>query len=230
MKARTKRVILISIVSLLTMAVATLVIGVGYVVRHPQAVRGVIEKGLAMMVHGDVTIEHISLQTAPFKLRLAGVRVTTPSQSGWPAVGFELPDLSGRFAIEGPFGQRRLVIESLKLSQPSVQLTGFGETRAAPGIKASPAPFRALLGSLFKTLVFSEVIIDHGEIAGGRMEVELDDKRIRISGLAMVFGTDRPPEVLFGAEFLTSDNTLQIVAPMVRWKSDRPFFNGPETD
>jgi hypothetical protein len=229
MKARTKRVILISIVSILTIVVATLVIGVGYVVRHPQSARGVLEKTLAMMVHGDVTIEHISLETAPFKLRLAGVRVTTPSQSGWPAVGFELQDLSGRFAIEGPFGQRRLVIESLKLSQPSVQLTGFGETRTAPGIKASPGPFRALLGSLFKTLVFSEVIIEDGEIADGRVTIELRDKLIRINELNVGCGTARPLHVLFGAELVTSDETLQVVVPLIRWESESPFLKDQQS-
>jgi hypothetical protein len=229
MKARTKKIILISIVSAFVIALTTLVAGALYVVRHPQSVKGLLERTMAIMIHGDVTIEHISLETAPFELRLTGVRIKTPPQSGWAAVGVELPDLSVRFAIEGPFGKRRLVIESLKLNQPSIQLTGFGETRTAPGIRASPGPLRVLLGSLFKTLVFSEVVIEDGEIADAEVTAELNDKRIRINALNVVCGTARPLNVLFGAEFLTSDETLQVVVPLIRWESERPFLTDQQS-
>jgi hypothetical protein len=224
MKVRTKRAILISFVSVLIMAVTTLVVGVGYVIKHPQSIRGVLERTLSGMVHGDVTIEHISLETAPLRLRLGGVRVTRPSQSGWPAVGFELVDLSGRFAIVGPFGQRRLIVRSLNLSRPSLKLTGFAETGPAPGIKAAPGPIRTLLGSLFKTLVFREVIVDHGEMAGGRLEAELGDKRIHINDLDVVFATDGPLRVSLGAALFASDGALQVAAPLIRFESGGPFF------
>jgi hypothetical protein len=224
MKTRTKRVILISIVSVFA-AVAALVIGVGHVVRHPQSVKGLIERTLASVVHGDVTIDHIDLKTAPFRLRLTGVRVKTPSQSGRPAVSLELPELSGQFAIEGAFGQRRLVVESLNLREPSVELTGFDETSPVPGVKSSPGPFSAFLGSLFKTLVFRDVSIDHGEFTSGRLKAEMGNKRLSINALNAVFTRGGPLRVSFGADIFTADGAFVFNAPSNQWVSEAPFLS-----
>lgn len=231
MNAGPKRVILISLISILSVlvvAVAALVVGTRHVVRHPQSIRGVLEKTLTLVTNGEATIEHLDLRTGPLELRLSGFHLTTPPQSGWPAADFELARLSGRLAVEGRFGQRRLVVESLNLTRPSLCLTGFDETRPPPGVKTSPGIFAAILGSLFKTLVFREVVIHRMEIEAGRVEAELGDQRIRTSDVHVLLSADQRLGVSFAAELSTLGGLLHAVAPMIRWESERPSFKDQE--
>jgi hypothetical protein len=135
----------------------------------------------------------------------------------------DLRALSGRFAVEGPLGERRLVVQSLTLTQPSIELAASGGPSPAPTGKGSTGPLGALLSSLFKTLVIREVALDHGEIKDGLVKVDLGDKRFVMNGLNGVFGAAQPLRVSCGAELFTTDNELHVVAPAIEWEGRTPF-------
>jgi hypothetical protein len=128
----------------------------------------------------------------------------------------EIPRLDAKMSLEGPFGHRTLVIESLTVEDVSASLSEQARLpRAAPSPgKRSPVLTRAAK-RLLEVFLFRDIQVRALEVTGGPLAARLRDQEVEVGELRATLTENGGIEISFGACLLWPAEEIAVRAPRV---------------
>lgn len=165
-----------------------------YLYRNPRHIKPLIESSLSMATGASCTINRFYFTFHPLTAEAQGVRIEMPGPK--PSLSLEIPSFRAAMRMEGPFGGRALIVESVKAEGVSLSLAHPVDIfeKRAPGTAAEW--LRDLAGFLF----FRDVRIESVEVIGGHARVSAYGYSVEAGGIRAEYGSRRP----LGASFSLS--------------------------
>ena len=133
------------------LSICIFIAGIGYYYySHPQAVASLAERAISRIAGVSVHIRHLSYSFRPLKVAAREIAVTPAS--GGTGFSLNIPELDAHMALEGAFGSRRLVIDTLRVAGFSMayrQADFVPVPKKAPTVSAARAMIMRLVAFLF---------------------------------------------------------------------------------
>ena len=150
------------------LSICLFIAGIGYYYySHPQAVASLAERAISRIAGVSVDIRHLSYSFRP--LQVAAREIAVIPVSGGTGFSLKIPKLEAHMALEGAFGNRRLVIDTLRVAGFSLayrQADFAPIPKKAPTVSAAKSLIIRVVAFLcFKDIRIDDVILDDGEAA-----------------------------------------------------------------
>jgi hypothetical protein len=187
-----------------------------YYFTHPASVKSLVERSLSRVTNTQVSIAALSYSLEPIRIRATGI-VLKPSAEG-EGLQMRIPRLDADMALEGPFGHRTLVIESLTVEDVSASLSGQVRLpRAAP----ASSFFSRAAKRLLEVVLFKDIRVRAVEVTGGPLTARLPDQEVEVGELRATGADNRGIEISFAARLLSPSEKISVRAPRVMITLDR---------
>ena len=138
-----------------------------YFATQPKATASLVENAMSRFAGVSIDITHLSYSFRP--LRIAAKEIAITPVSGASGFSLKIPELDAHMALEGPFGSRRLVIDTIRVTGFSFiySQTDFQSLpKKKPSVSAvKPIIMRLLAFLFFKDIRIDEVTLTHGTVA-----------------------------------------------------------------
>ncbi|MCP4667726.1 MAG: hypothetical protein GY849_15325 [Deltaproteobacteria bacterium] len=185
-----------------------------YYYSHPSATKGLIEKGVSSATGTSLTIKDLSYSLKPFSIQAKGVTI----KPGKNLAGFhlEIHDVKVDLALEGPFGERDLLITNLRVDGFSLRIS---EEMTLPALfqKAEGPSFLARVVKKIKALLlFREIRLVAGECVNGDMTARLKGQVVGVSNMRAMFKADGLREIVCSAYVKQPLKGMHFEAPDLR--------------
>jgi hypothetical protein len=187
-----------------------------YYYTHPAMVKSLVESSLSWVTNTRVSVAALSYSLEPIRIRARGIVLKPYAEGG--GLRMQIPRLEAEMALEGPFGSKTLVIESLTLEDVSASLSGQVRLpRAEP-----PSPFFGRTAKrLLELFLFRDIRVGTMEVTGGPLTARLRDQEVEVSELRATVADNRGLEILFAARVLLPGEAISVRAPRVVITFDR---------
>jgi hypothetical protein len=205
-----RRKLLLSLVAGSVLLLALLAGVILYYYTHPANVKSLVERSLSRATNTQVSIAALSYSLEPIRIRATGI-VLKPFAEG-EGLQMRIPRLDADMALEGPFGHRTLVIESLTVEDVSASLSG--QVRLPPAAPASSFFSRAAK-RLLQVFLFKDIRVRAVEVTGGPLTARLPDQEVEVGELRATGADDRGIEISFAARLLSPSEQISVRAPRV---------------
>ena len=215
-----RRLLLISTALLLVSATA-LVVYIIYLSRHPAAVKPLIEKALSLQTGWIVRIEHLDFSLNPIRVDARGISVGPDSSSA--GVEFEFRTLSVQAAITGPFGQKTLTIETLRLDHYTGRLESTVQL-PMPSTGEQPSFFSRAFKRLFRYVFISDVTLQRVEALDGKLSASTPSGQATMSISRILSGYDGAVHIQAAAWLDTAAGSRIIELPVIEAEIAAPGF------
>jgi hypothetical protein len=174
---KVKRFILASILFILASGVC-LALALLYVYHHPSIVKRLLEDSLSARFGVEVTIGELEYDLQPMQVRAAHIAVRD-AKSG-DDLNLSVSQLNAAFALEGPLGQRALVIERMALAGVSVIAGERMNWRDVIRDTESPSALSRLVKRAAAALLFRDVRLGMVELSDGEAALSTDDLQVAL--------------------------------------------------
>ncbi len=194
------------------LSVCLLITGIGYYYfTHPEAAASLAERAISRITGVSVHIRHLSYSIRP--LQVAARQIAVTPASGGTGFSLNIPKLDARMSLEGAFGSRRLVIDTLRVTGFSV---AYRQADFAPIPKEEPtvSAAKSVIMRLVAFLFFKDIRIDDVMLNGGEAAVDLNSRVLTVKKISAFRSADKGIE--FGADAL------------FRWPSKKATIRIPE--
>lgn len=167
MMSRKKKVILL--VAIISLSALLTVAGIlAYCLASPERTKALIEKTVEDVIGVQVAVKHIEYTVSPIHFMLQ--QVTLKPVEGNHQTGASISEVAVDFHREGPFGRKTLIVDSIRINTPSLQLRPKSSLPApSPGSRSSSIVSTFLKGItglfLFREIDFRNIEIDNGDLA-----------------------------------------------------------------
>ncbi|EFK10467.1 conserved hypothetical protein [delta proteobacterium NaphS2] len=161
-----------------------------YIYTHPPLVKEIIKKAVSSATGASFSVEHLSYSLNPIKIHAEGIVVEPVDETN--EFSAEIQDISVDCVLEGPFGRKTLVVNALKVKG----FKGRMQEKAPAVSKGSGSSGSggSLLSSLARSFVsfflFRDVKLADAEIEEGFVTINLDGRKIAVSGLSCDLNAD----------------------------------------
>ena len=172
-----KRFILASIVFILASG-ACLALALLHVYHHPSTVKRLLEDSLSARFGVDVTIGELEYGLQPMQVRAAHIAVRDATSGD--DLDLSVSRLNATFAIEGPLGQRTLVIERIALAGVSVIAGRQVNWRDVIPDTGPPSALSRLVKRAAAALLFRDVRIGMVELSDGEAALSTNDLQVAL--------------------------------------------------
>ena len=166
MSRKKKIILLVAIISLSTLlTVAGILV---YYLASPERTKAFIEKTVEDVSGVQVAVKRIEYTVSPTHFLLQ--QVTLKPVEGNHQTGASVSEVAVDLHREGPFGRKTLIVDSIRLNSPSLQLHPKSSLPAlSPGSRSSSIASTVLKGItglfLFREIEFRSIEIDNGDLA-----------------------------------------------------------------
>jgi hypothetical protein len=207
---KVKRFILASIVFILASG-ACLALALLYLYHHPSTVKRLLEDSLSARFGVEVTIGALEYGLQP--MQVSATRIAVRDAKSGDDLDLSVTRLNAAFALEGPLGQRTLVIERMVLAGVSVIAGGRMNWS---GVIPDTGPLLALsrlVKRVAATLLFRDVRIGMVELTDGEAALRTDDLQVALR------------QVRAGT---TTDGILVDGEVRIEWSATGVSFDAPQ--
>ncbi|HPQ29158.1 MAG TPA: hypothetical protein PLQ82_11830, partial [Desulfobacteraceae bacterium] len=212
---------------------------------QPSAVKSFLEKSLPESFGAYLNVSELYYSIKPLNIRAKGVSLRPKGKS--QNYFLNITDLSADLSLEGRFGHKTLIVESLKVNGLSSQI--------APGANLGTERYRAKGSSylsgiakrLFHFLFFRDVEIRRVEIKDGTITAKSGNGLAELKGINAYLNDDRKIEMSFGISVdlpsektsfiankisITTDRAIKFIDPEIRctMKVQKATFRSPDAD
>ena len=174
---KVKRFILAFIVFILASG-ACLALALLYLYHHPSTVKRLLEDSLSARFGVEVTIGELEYDLQPMQVRAAHIAVRDAKTGD--DLDLSVSQLNAAFAMEGPLGQRTLVIERMALAGVSVTAGGRMNWREVISDTGPPSALSRLVKRVAAALLFRDVRIGKVELFDGEAALSTDDLQVAL--------------------------------------------------
>ncbi len=166
MSRKKKIILLVAIISL--SALLTVAGILAYYLASPERTKALIEKTVEDVSGVQVAVKRIEYTVSPIHFLLQ--QVTLKQVEGDHQTGAFVSEVAVDLHREGPFGRKTLIVDSIRLNNPSLRLHQKSSLPApSPGSRSSSIASTILKGItglfLFKEIEFRSIEIDNGDLA-----------------------------------------------------------------
>jgi hypothetical protein len=190
-----------------------------YLYAHPAHMKPLLEKAISSATNTQVVITGLSYSLSPMSIRATGITVKSVAEG--VAFQAEIPLLKTEMALEGSFGGRTLVIESLTVVDASATLSKHVRPPQAPIQRESPPLLDRAAKRLREVLLFRDIQFRSLEVKGCHVNARLPQQEVEVGELRATLTEGRGLEVLFGARLSWPAQETCIRAPKVMIAVDR---------
>ena len=174
---KVKRFILAFIVFILASG-ACLALALLYLYHHPSTVKRLLEDSLSARFGVEVTIGELEYDLQPMQVRAA--RIAARDAKNGDDLDLSVAQLNAAFAMEGPLGQRTLVIERMALAGVSVTAGGRMNWREVISDTGPPSALSRLVKRVAAALLFRDVRIGKVELVDGEAALSTGDLQVAL--------------------------------------------------
>lgn len=191
--------------------VAVSLAGAVFLYCSPDAVKRLLESVLSSISGAHVEMGGLRYGVSPLEIEVFNVRV----RSGEAPDGLILSvqRARGRAAFEGRFGRRRLVIRSLQVDEPVLDLSG--EPPILNRILNPPAesPFSRLAGTFFSFWLFKELQVESMDLSKGRLSWEHPGMAVRLDEITAKLRPESGGTASYRLEAASSRSRTRLRVP-----------------
>ena len=214
-----KKKIILSSGIIILLIMASITAAVLYYYHHPAVIKSLVEGTVSRSTGTSLKIKELSYSINPLKIILKGI-AWKPMEQGH---GFHLgiPYIIADMAFEGKFGQKSLILRTLKADSFSLNISkemAFPEM--APGRKKADSFFDRALKQLIGLLLFRDFKIRKVEAANGHFTARSGDQIIRINKIYFDLNHDGLVSITCGIQMQLPLLDINFTAPHVRITTD----------
>jgi hypothetical protein len=190
-----------------------------YYYTHPPAVRSLLEKSISRTAKVSVTIGTLAYSLKPLRFQAGGV-VLEPLDGGG-GLHLEIPTLTAEMALEGPFGDRSLVVKSLRIGDFSLHVSEYKHLPRFSRTVGKPSVLSWLMQKLIGVIFFKDIRFEAVGVAGGKITAELKEQIIKLNNLQATLDTERRIEIACSADIKWPVHKMHFSAPDLQITADR---------
>ncbi|MBU2499588.1 MAG: hypothetical protein KKE57_11865 [Proteobacteria bacterium] len=219
MGKKKKIILAFSIVVLVVLLILSSLVGaILYTYHHPSKIKPLIEQAVSRTTGTRCTIQELRYSLEARTVGAKGI-VLLPQDRG-QGFHLEIPDLKAGVSLEGPFGQRVLIVNNLRVEALTLQ---FSKAFSLPEIKTErkfPDFLSRPLKALVALLLFKEVRFQTGEMENAHIFGQMGDREFELKGLRARVTEDRLLDISGSARVESPSEGLSLHAPFVRMTTD----------
>ena len=208
-----KKIFLVSGIALCIVVI--LVSGTGlYLYYHPDLVKPIFVRSLSASTGASCSIEKLSYSLNPMFVEAKGISFK-PIKAG-QTISSKIPFISVDMEIEGPWGNRTLVLNNIQVSGLYIDFSPDGYK--FPGIlpaKKSPSVSAGMVRDLIGFFFFRNIRFQSGELLDGSVSAVVGGQSIRAHGIHAAAAADRPLSLSFALNVDNSGRHMNAAAPKV---------------
>jgi len=192
-----------------------------YLAHHPSRIRDVLTRTASQATGLDVRIQSLDWSLEPLRIRAAGIRVTSrePESDG---LELTLNEVAADLSLEGPFGDRTLVIQEIRAQGFDATVRGRPPLVTATGGRDGPSWIARAGVALLHKLLFRNLRIERAELTQGRIAAHMGSTAIRAEAFHVLLAPtgDLTAETEIHLTLSESGTTLDF--PFIRFKAPLP--------
>ncbi|MFH1350810.1 MAG: hypothetical protein ABII26_07700 [Pseudomonadota bacterium] len=190
-----------------------------YLYHNPDYLKSLLEREISRYSESSLMIGDLSYSLRPIKIRARRI-VLNPldKDSGFH---LQIPDFIADMTLEGPLGNRSLIIKRLKITGFSL---GLNREMTLPEISLKgrrPSLFSRFLKGAIALLFFRDIQFEGGELVNGQIDARMGDQRIYIRGLQATLDPDHRVSISCSGELKWPSRKMGFVAPHITITTDR---------
>lgn len=217
MKLTGKIVLIVCVIVLLFLT--SLAGAIIYYYTHPPAVKAFVENAVSRSTGTSFTIKSLTYSLDPLRVIAKGILF----QPGRDLNGFylEIPRFQANFSLEGPFGQRSLIIKSLRVESFSCRIS---KDLTLPKIEQKAEPpsfFGAILKRVIAFFLFRDLRFQGAELSGGSISAQLGDQTVRVNEVHARLNADHLIEVSCSIKAEWPSKKMHLTIPHLDLETDR---------
>ena len=217
MKPAGKIVLIVCVIALLLLT--SLAGAIIYYYTHPRAVKVFVENAVSRSTGTSFTIKSLTYSFDPLRVIAKGIIF----QPGRDLNGFylEIPGFQANLSLEGPFGQRSLIIKSLRVESFSCRIS---KDLTLPKIeqKAEPASFfGAIIERVIALFLFRDLRFQGAELSGGSISAQLGGQTVHVNGVHARVNADHLIELSCGIKAEWPSKKMHLIIPHLDLQTDR---------
>jgi hypothetical protein len=197
-----------------------------YVRHNPTSLKDIALASARHYLGLSVTIKQFSYSLEPLSLDFRDIRIE-PRQEG-RAFTIDIPQLLVLLAFKGRFGDRTLIIEKIRLVNPSAHLGAEVQIGRQPKDKPEKGFLVSLLMRVFRYLTIQNIEFRAAELGGGRLEADFEGQKLIFDDMEGKLGSDLSCGIVCSAEVKWDQIRSRLSAPCIAISSE-PFAVGTET-
>ena len=208
-----KKIFLVSGIALCIVAI--LVSGTGlYLYYHPDLVKPIFVRSLSASTGASCSIEKLSYSLNPMSVEAEGISFK-PVKAG-QTFSIKVPSIRVDMTVEGPWGNRSLVLKNIQVSGLYIDLSPDGFK--FPGIlpaKKSPSFPTGMVRDLIGFFFFRNIRFQSGELLDGSVSAVVGGQSIRAHEIHAAAAADRPLSLSFALNVDDFNHHMNVAAPKV---------------
>lgn len=217
MKLTGKIVLIVCVIVLLLLT--SLAGAIIYYYTHPPAVKAFVENTVSRSTGTSFTIKSLTYSLDPLRVIAKGIIF----QPGRDLNGFylEIPRFQANFSLEGPFGQRSLIVKSLRVESFSCRIS---KDLTLPKIEQKADPpsfFGAILKRVIALFFFRDLRFQGAELSGGSISAQLGDQTVRVNEVHARLNADHLIEVSCSIKAEWPSKKMRLTIPHLDLETDR---------
>jgi hypothetical protein len=208
-----KKIFLVSGIVLCVVVVLGLGTGL-YLCYHPDLVKPIIARSLSASTGASCRIEQLSYSLKPMVVEAEGISFK-PTKSG-QTFSVKIPSVKVDMEIEGPWGNRSLVLKNIQVSGLYLDFSpdGFKFSGSFPA-KKSPSFAAGMVRDLVGFFFFRNIRFQSGELFDGSATAVVGGQSIRAREIHAEAAADRPLSLSFALNIDDSGRHMNVTAPKV---------------
>jgi len=185
-----------------------------YYYSHPSAVQPLLEKALSRVTGNPVTIQEISYSLRPLRIHARGIRLG--SLKGPGDFRLVVPELGADMRLEGPFGQRRLIVEALTVKGPALEVSQDTAFPSLPQESGGPT----FLEKSFAFLFFRYIRLERLTVQEAQILVRSGDIRLSVEGIGGGLNQSRRLDMTGSVQMEWPSQDITLSSPHIQVVSD----------
>ncbi|MBW1868491.1 MAG: hypothetical protein JRI73_04165, partial [Deltaproteobacteria bacterium] len=217
MKPTGKIVLIICVIVLLLLT--SLAGAIIYYYTHPPAVKTFIENAVSRSTGTSFTINSLTYSLDPLRVIAKGL-IFKPGRD-FKGFYLEIPGVEANLSLEGPFGEKSLIFNSLRVEGFSCSIS---KDPTLPKIerKAEPPSF---LGAILKRgiafFLFRDIRFQGAELSDGSISAQLGEQTVHVNGVHARLNADHLIELSCGIKAEWRSRKMHLIIPHLDLQTDR---------
>ena len=189
-----------------------------YYYYHPHRIKSFIERSISTSTGTLCTVKTLSYTTKPLRIKAEGITLKPgENQRGFD---LEIPNLKIDLTLEGPFGQKSLILKSLKIESFSFNLSEKMILAQDKSKGEGPSYFSKILKWLVASLLFRDIKLQEVEVANGRFDARFGDQMIQAMGVDARLNPEQHIDINCSMRWEWSLKKMVFAAPSVQLTTD----------